>query len=337
MAVKYVESPVSATPRVTLPGSSYLLYGLRVRSEVRLPLTPVPAGPEAPHIEIRMFPAAACPQPDGPEVGNLPCTVHGADMRVNRGPGGAWIWCNDIGTFHVSADLKRIDSYLYPDRDPDAPGLALTGPVMVFVLHMLRRPTLHASAVAIAHKGVAFLGGSGSGKSTIAAGFMRMGIPLFTDDALPLKLVEGTVWAEPGVPFMKIWPETAESVLGLDGELPSLMALTRKKLLGLENTVSLATAPLPLAAVYLVNRYDPTIEGTTAVTTAKLSQRDGIAILLTHTALRYSMLPHEEARLLPMYAAILARTPVRVLGFPSGFDLHAAACERVITDMGAGE
>ena len=337
MAVKYVGSSLSETRRAMPAARSYTLFGLRVSSEVRLPLTPVTAAPEAPHIEIRTFPFAASTTPDGPEVGNLPCTVHGADMRVNRGPGGAWIWCNDIGTFHVSADLKRIDSYLYPDVDPDAPGLALTGPVMVFVLQMLGRPTLHASAVAIARKGVAFLGGSGSGKSTIAAGFMRMGIPLFTDDALPLRLVDGTVWAEPGVPFMKIWPETAESVLGLGEELPSLMALTRKKLLGLENTLSLATAPLPLAAVYLVNRYDPITEGTTAVTTARLSQRDGMALLLSHTALRSSMLLHEEARLLPIYAAILARTSVRVLSFPSGFDLHAAACERVITEMRAGE
>jgi hypothetical protein len=45
------------------------------------------------------------------------------------------------------------------------------------------------------------------------------------------------------------------------------------------------------------------------------------------------MLPHEEARLLPLYARLVEQAPVRVLSFPGSFEHQATVRERVLADV----
>ena len=86
----------------------YSLYGLCVRSDVRLPLAPRPPGSlGSPAFHIRRIDAEHPPTPDGPAVAQVPCEVHGADVVFYRGSGGAWIWNHSIGTSHVTPDCRR--------------------------------------------------------------------------------------------------------------------------------------------------------------------------------------------------------------------------------------
>ena len=56
-----------------------------------------------------------------------------------------------------------------PDADERAVRLCLLGPIVALIPHQRGRLILHASAVAVGGDAIAFLGGQGWGKSTIAA------------------------------------------------------------------------------------------------------------------------------------------------------------------------
>src|SRR6185436_71718 len=113
-----------------------------------------------------------------------------------------------------SPDARRVRAYLEDGVDQQAVGLALVGPVLLFMRHKLGNPSLHASAVLTDHGAAVFLGPSGQGKSSMAASFLRDGAVLLTDDALPLQAREEGIFGLPGVPFMKLWNETAVCALG---------------------------------------------------------------------------------------------------------------------------
>ena len=73
---------------------------------------------------------------------------------------------------------------------------------------------LHASA-AVSHYGaLAFLGASGRGKSTLAAGFARAGYPFLTDDGLWLEQVCEGYLAKPNRPGVRLWADSETAVLG---------------------------------------------------------------------------------------------------------------------------
>jgi len=105
-------------------------------------------------------------------------------MLVHRGPGGAWIWQRGTATFHIAPDARRVRVYPEGEADERAIGLGLAGPVLLYIVHKLGRPSLHAGAVVTEHGAVGFLGQQGQGKSTITASFLRHGAALLTDDAL---------------------------------------------------------------------------------------------------------------------------------------------------------
>lgn len=67
---------------------------------------------------------------------------------------------------------------------------------------------LHASAVQIAGKAVAFIGESGRGKSTIAASFATNGCCFLTDDGLQLDWRENQLIVMPSHPSIRLWEDS---------------------------------------------------------------------------------------------------------------------------------
>lgn len=315
----------------------YSAYGLSVLSQVPLPLPETPArAAETPDITIRFSRAGSPPPPDGPAIAWAPCAEHGWDTVVSRGPGGAWISHRGIGTCHVAPDARLVDVYPEPGCDPQALGLAMVGPVVLFMLHKLGRPSLHASGVVTPRGAAVFLGPQGQGKSTMAATFLREGMPLLTDDALPLQANSDGIYGTPGLPFMKLWHETVRGTLALVDDLPNLMANFEKKFLALRGRLEIADQPSPIRAIYLLKRYDPHASGDTEIRLDRLSPHQGVAALLAHTSNRSYFLPAEEPVILPLYARLVHQAPVRVLRYPNGFEFQAAIRACVLTDLAEG-
>jgi hypothetical protein len=339
-----------AAPDSTEPALWYSLYGMRVRSDVGLPLPPIPVGgPESPDVEIRRFDGVGSPSPTGDLVSWEPgdrctascphpgpdCPIHLAHTRVWRDDNNAWTWNRAIGTIHARPDARRIDVYALPRPDERPLGLMLACAMMLFVLQRLGRPSLHSSAVVLDGAGaVVFLGRAGHGKSTMAAGLLRRGAALITDDALPLSLSDDGVCGGPSLPLMRVWPETASRGLGLDEDLPNLLANFDKRLLALDGRFAVASAPARVRAIYLLDRYDPAETGHTDCSIEQLGKSESLALLTGATITRAFMVPHDDVELLPLYARLAIQAPLRLLRYPSGFEHQDAVYARLRDDLG---
>jgi hypothetical protein len=320
----------------------YDTYGLRVASEVALPLPE--AGPRggAPDWTVRLVstgPASGWPQPGGALVfeQRCECPIHGGRpfVRVYRGPDGDWIWNEHAGLCHVLPDGRRVDVYRLPDADGGALALQILGPVSGRVLYRLGFPPLHGAAVVAAGEAFAFIGPAGQGKTTLAAAFLHRGAALLSDDILPLRATPGGVDAAPGAPLMKLWEPTVKGALDLTADLPVLAAhLTKKRLTlgGRDSAYPLATAPARLRALYVPQRFDPVSAGNADITITRLAGHEAIALLMSQTYRIELLRPEEQAALLPIYARLSAQSPVRLLRYPNGFEHQDAVCARVLAD-----
>lgn len=96
--------------------------------------------------------------------------------------------------------VERGETLTLNTSDPER-AMELIPCAMGYLLHQRGQLALHASAVSIDGRGVAFVGASGAGKSTIAAMMMSGGHAVLADDILPVYLAEDGVWvAGTGLP-----------------------------------------------------------------------------------------------------------------------------------------
>lgn len=131
---------------------------------------------------------------------------------------------------------------------------SILGPVMAVVLRQRGLLVLHASSIAINHQAIAFLGGSGWGKSTLAKAFHAQGYDVLTDDVMAVDVRSDPAIVYPAFPQFKLSPAAAES-LGEDATtllpvFPSAPKLSCRFIDGFQQT------PLPLQCVYVLGKGD---------------------------------------------------------------------------------
>lgn len=331
-------TPPLATGRLDAP-RSYRMYGVPVVSEIALPLSPCPSAASSSSAwTFRVGDPNRRPvTPEGPEIVRWWCARGDHPIAIRyRGTRGYWVWNPQIATFHVVPETRSVE--VYPELWPDDPiiGLTLTGEIAILILQALGCPSLHASAVTAPRGAAVFVGPSGHGKSTMGLAFLERGAKLLTDDSLPLRVRDGEVVGGPGLPMMKVWPETIERAATISHDLPDLLPNYDKKLLVLDGAYGFVDSPTRLAAVYALNRYDPRAADRDDVVIRTLSGREGLTILLAHTSYQQLMTPAEIARFLPLYSRLLARTPVRLLSYPNGFAYQDKVWARIVEDVGNG-
>ncbi|MEO5929530.1 MAG: hypothetical protein ABIR47_06335 [Candidatus Kapaibacterium sp.] len=152
--------------------------------------------------------------------------------------------------------------------------LYLLGPVLALLLQQRGRLVLHGSAVATASGVAAFLGESGAGKSTIAAGLHRRGYPAVADDLVSIDTAYDPPAIDPGFPLLKLWPDAATG-LGYD---PLAMPVLRP---GAEKRALELPGDFPDAPLHPLRIYAITTGETNAI--EPLTPRDGMIELMRHT------------------------------------------------------
>lgn len=158
----------------------------------------------------------------------------------------------------------------------------LLGGVMSVILRQRGYLVLHASSVSIG-KGarneaisgsVAFLGGSGWGKSTLAAALQVEGRSILTDDVMALQLEDTLPKVIPSFPQGKLAPAAA-AALGKDpATLAPLFAHSYKRAYGFDE--GFQTEPLPLKKLYILAKGE-------AHSIAPVSPREAFAHLVKHS------------------------------------------------------
>ena len=172
----------------------YSLFGLHVRSELALPEL-LGADPQSePQVIVRLGKV-----PDAPAPGVGPHLTEGGLLLV----------IDAVGRYFVK-DGSTVVVEPYPGV-PDANlRLYLLGSAMGVLLHQRGLLPLHANAVEIDGKAVAFMGASGAGKSTLAAWFHDRGFRIVADDVCAVLFDGERPFVAPGMPRLRLWKEALE-------------------------------------------------------------------------------------------------------------------------------
>lgn len=214
----------------------YELFGLRVASELPLP-------------ELRASSVDGCDV--SIRRGRLP-PVSGEQAGLSvEGEGVARLFIPGVGRYRMTTDEMIVDP------DPAASDrnvrLYLLGSAFAAILHQRGLLPLHANAVDIAGRAVAFLGHPGAGKSTLAAWFHDRGFAVLADDVC-------VVTAEPpsrplahaGIPRLRLWREALEASGRKTDDYE--MSFDDWDKYNVPTGAAPGPAALPLSHVYLLDR-----------------------------------------------------------------------------------
>jgi hypothetical protein len=313
---------------------AYRIFGLLLRSEIPLPVPQVTGLDNVlPDCVVRRAAFGAVAAPEGPVLATKYRSDGSAQCIRRSGEQGEWIWNREIGTFHISRDGRQVVTYPEPGAADAVLSMLIMGQIAVLLLHHRAVPCLHASAVCTDNGTAGFLGVHGQGKSTMAACFLRRGAALLSDDVLPLRLrPEGTM-AGPCLPIMKMWPETVTEALALTETLPDIYEGLNKKLLMVGNRFPVLESAAKLSALYVLYRYDPKAAGRTELEIRPLTPMEAMPILLSQLSWSSVRAPAEVAALFPLFARLMAQTPVRLLSYPNGFEHQDALYAGIMRDL----
>ena len=229
----------------TMKPSIYAQCGLRLRSEVELHLplalgttsTSTCAGDRHPTTRARRRRARSSPRTGrGRTAGTRP-----------RRPDGFLLRFRECGEFVISADLSEVEVRPDPPGRPELLPILLAGTASAFVLTLRGETVLHAERGRHRRRGVAFVGQSGRGKSTLAALLCLDGAELVTDDVLAVD--PGRRSRAPGGRELRLRAERRSSPKPSRTRAPS----TADDRLAL--TFSRPPEPLPLAASWSPRRH----------------------------------------------------------------------------------
>jgi hypothetical protein len=157
----------------------------------------------------------------------------------------------DHGKFRISADGSTIDCATGP-----GPAWHWHRPLFAQALPIAAalngREVLHASGVVTDGRGVAFVGHSGAGKTSLALHLAAQGAELLADDVVALSTADGRVEAHPGVRFANVAPEQLDSILADRRQgLGEIIGRSDKLHILIDG---LAETPAPLTRLYFVDR-----------------------------------------------------------------------------------
>jgi hypothetical protein len=157
--------------------------------------------------------------------------------------------------------------------------LFLLGSAIGALLHQRGLLPLHANAIDLGGRAVAFSGHSGAGKSTIAAWFHDHGYPILADDVCVIGFDQaGRALAHPGIPRLRLWREALEAS-GRDAGAYDRSFDDLEKY-DVPTATGAKLEPLPLAAIYLLRKAGD--EGGDA-TIDRLTGVDAVETLMSNT------------------------------------------------------
>jgi len=145
-----------------------------------------------------------------PQTGEHLLTVYEGEHGLH------WHFAN-LGVFWVDPSGWHARYLLDPGASITDAESMLLGPVLGIAAQQRGETVLHASSVVVDGGAIAFSAPPGFGKSTLATSFISEGMPLLSDDMLPVTQdSDGALIAHPYVPRAKLHDDSLEEIRGTD-------------------------------------------------------------------------------------------------------------------------
>jgi hypothetical protein len=191
---------------VTEAALRYDVFGLCVESELALPeLAPAPIGSQA-DVGIRRGRIAQ-------RVGEV--------AGLAAYPDGLLLCIPDVGRYWMAGGREIIVDPAAGASERDV-RLFLLGSALAGILHQRALLPLHANAVVIGGRAIAFMGHPGAGKSTLAAWFHDRGFQVLADDVCLVTWSEGgRALAHPGIPRLRLTSTSLAATGRREGDFES--------------------------------------------------------------------------------------------------------------------
>lgn len=288
------------------PFGCYRAFGLTIRSCLALPELPAGEPGEAgPDVTIRF--------------GATPAALEDAEARgvcfqasANR----FLLTLDTVGRYLVS-EGREIVIERRPAADEGAVRLLLLASAFGALLHQRGVLPLHASAIATTNGAVAFLGDSGTGKSTLAAAFQRRGYRVLCDDIGVVALSsDRRPILYPGYPQIKLWSDALNRL----GEEPQNGLRVRDGLekYGLRLHDAFHADPAPLRRLYILR-----LTNTEEFALTRLQGGEKFHALMLHTYRRRFLTPNGKPGHFACCVAVGQQTAMsRVVRPRAGFRLN---------------
>ncbi|MBG9389083.1 hypothetical protein [Caenimonas aquaedulcis] len=237
----------------------------------------------------------------------------------------------DDGTVVViESDGRRVWADWPATRTADDVATYLLGPVMGLVLRLRGVLCLHASAVAIDGRSIAFVGVSGAGKSTLVAAMGRAGYPVLSDDLVPIR--DGGLQFEviASRPRLRLWPRSADAIYGPAHALPRIAPASEKRMVDLTAQGNGVPSDLPLGGAYFLGRRE------SALASARFGDLDArsavMAMIADAFASRY--LDRElRAREFDLACRLARQMTLRRLTAPDDLSSLPRLCDAIAADV----
>lgn len=241
------------------------------------------------------------------------------------GAGRYRIFWSNAGTFDLDARSSRVRCYLLPRSSPTTTEEVLRGPVCSFFLLERGFEPLHASAVMLRRRCVAFVGRAGAGKSSLVAYLSQYGAGFLADDLLPLRTRRDSVRAYPGLAQIRLVPRAVRA-LGWDARP---VWSTRWKATVPVRPV-LAGTSVPLARFYFLERR---AGRNVAPHIVPLAPREAFLALVSNTMNAAEDAPWRMHNQLRTFGWLASHVGMRRLIYPDGFGELPAVRQTILRDL----
>jgi hypothetical protein len=247
--------------------STHTVFGLKVRSNLPVPgLPPLGSPSDAADVELHLgvSPNSKSEIPADSEV-----LTYTSSYTDESGNPALRIWKTADGGFLRLAYYDGVQFWLEREGKslwavwPEASTLEdtasyLLGPVLGLLLRLRGVTCLHASAVSMDNRCVAFVGAEGAGKSTTAAAFAREGRAVISDDVVALVESPEGFRVMPAYPHVCLWPDSVEMLYGSVEALPRFSTgWEKRRLASGDQGTRFENRSLPLGAIYLLGERRP--------------------------------------------------------------------------------
>lgn len=163
---------------------AHRLYGLAVTSDLPLHLDRPTAGPADVHITLGESIRPTDQAPPGQVLVRHEVSPEHHATFTRTVDGGLLLRFARTADVVVAPDGRTVTVQMADGYEPDFGAVLAAGTVLSFLLMVRGHGVLHASAVEVDGRALAFVGCSGMGKSTMAALLCAAGARLVTDDVL---------------------------------------------------------------------------------------------------------------------------------------------------------